>query len=304
MDTALTSDVTANDIPVEIPDEQLDKFFESGGKEPLIADEPEAEPVQEATQPEEKPAEEAQQDKDFERNYKAAMHEERERRKDMQRALEEQRQRADRLEQTFQKLVERANQANQPQPPNFEEDPIEALRYEQQKIKQMQAERDNYLVQKEQYEQQQRAQMEFVNKYRASANEYAKTQVDFPKAYQYLVETRREEFLTAGYSPEYVEQLIHEDEAAIVANAFQTQKNPAEVIYNLAKKRGYQLTDAQPVQKNEQKLEQMEKGLQASKSLGNVSGKAAKDHITLEDLASIEDDDEFSKLFDKIVKRK
>lgn len=303
--TASQGDVTANNDTIDISDEQVDKYFESGGTDIDLPDSAESQEshqtdlqkAEDKTVKNEAGAEATKQDpeKDIDRNYKAAMHEEREKRKDIQRQLEEnkrlvdeQKLRAEKLETTFQNFIQRVTQP-QEKVPSFEEDPIEALRYQQEQIAKKLQQHDQNNQQRSQQEQTWQAYSQFMTAYHNSAKEFAKTQTDFTQAYTYLHTQRKEELLDAGYNTQQADILLQEDEAAIVANAFSQNKNPAEIIYNLAKRRGFTAAQQQTSQakNNVQKIQAMEKGMQASKSLSNAGGKA-ENTLSLESLASMD----------------
>jgi dihydroorotate dehydrogenase len=97
-------------------------------------------------------------------------------------------------------------------------------------------------------------------------------------------------------------QLLQEDEMAIALNAYNQGVNPAEVIYSIAKERGYNPA-AQTSQNNgqsaEQKILQTQKGMQASKSLSNTGGKTSTP-LSLEALAEM-DDESFDKYWSKVM---
>lgn len=320
-DTALTADVTA-----DISDEKVDKFFESGGNVDIEGqannevsrnDTNQTDPTQnqaiDNSQAQTAKTEEAAKTDDkqteFERNYKAAMHEERERRKELQRQLDEQRNQSAQMQNVLNKILERANQQQQPQAPDFNADPIEALRHNQETLARALEQQHMTLAQRQQIEQQQLQKQQFINQYSHSAKEYANEVKDFGDAYKYLNDSRLKEYLEAGYTQQQANELLESDELAIVAKAYQDGVNPASRIYNLAKLRGYQFKQQQAqaqTQSADKKLETLEKGMQASKSLNNLSGQGEK-QVTLEALAQMSNDelDEFldnNKNWNKVLK--
>ena len=242
-----------------------------------------------------------------------AMHEERMRRKEIQQELQEIRNRNQSLEQNFQRVMERVNQSQQPRPPTFDEDPLNALRFENERIKQ-------HLHQQQLIEQRRAEeanffsrQQQFVNRYQQDAMDFAAANApDFKEAYNFLTQSRLNEYKEAGYSSQQANQLLIEDEMAIASKAYSDQVNPAERIYKLAKARGYK--QAPPEQKPEdkklenieQKLDQIEKGVKASKTLNNVGGKRDFSQMTLDQVSQLSEDelDEFvsnKKQWDKFI---
>jgi chemotaxis protein histidine kinase CheA len=309
----MTDQTAVADVTGDITDTQVEQFFEKGGNVDLQAEtKQEASVENEAQQKTEQTEQKVDQQQDAQNadkkvNY-GALHEERERRKELQRQLQEQQQRTQKLEQTFQKLIERVQPPQQQQhEPSFDEDPIEALRVQNEKLARSVQEQNQTLAEQRAYAERVRQFEEFRNRYAESAQAFAKDQPDFGSAYHHLVKSRLDEYTHAGYTRKEAEQLLIEDEAAIVAKAYRDGVNPAERIYSLAKIRGYQAAaknqpaSVDKLEESVQKLEQLQKGLQASKSLSGGGGKAQAP-LTLEAVANM-DDEEFEKIdWNKLMK--
>jgi hypothetical protein len=180
----------------------------------------------------------------------------------------------------------REQQAQQPQQPSYEDDPLGTLRSKQENL-------ENFLAtQAQAYQQQQQQQMvqqQFIRRYEESAKAFMQDKPDFLDAYKYVAADLTKQYEAAGYPAEVVQRLLHEDEAAIVANAYNDGVNPAERIYNLARVRGYNTSQKVAGNSADQKMSQLEKGIKASKSLSTVSDKSPKGRMTLEDVASMSD---------------
>jgi hypothetical protein len=302
---------------VELNDQQIDKFFESGGEVELAASEQDsnAEQQQQELKQEEIKQEEQQQQqeqqtdqqKEHERNYRAAMHEERERRKQIEAELRDTKIRMQRMEEIWHKMQTQAQGQNQPaiEIPDYEQDPMGHLRVKQ-------ALQEQYLQQQAEYLQQQyqRAQLEYqkkqlLQKYATDAQIFKQQTPDFLDAYKFLFESRKKEYLAARFSLDKTNELIEEDELAIAINAYEQNVNPAEIIYAIAKERGYRPAAQQQTQTTntqataEQKIAQVQKGLQASKSLSYAGGKT-QTPLSLEALAEM-DDESFDKFWDKVI---
>lgn len=238
--------------------------------------------------------------------YKSMAESERVRRKEIQKQIDAIKQENEQLKTTFNRILSKAQeQAEQANIPSFETDPIGALKYENQKLQNKVNELDQNNLQSKQEKDIQNRQTQFINEYRAKANEFKRSTPDFDDAYNFLLENRMQEFEMAGFTPEQATQLVHEDEAAIAANHLAKGSNPADAIYKLAKLRGYRGKNAvnpqDQLQANQQKILNLEKGLKAAKSV-NAGGSNAKDVYSLEAIAAM-DDDEFSKQdWNKILK--
>jgi hypothetical protein len=290
-------------VTADLSDQQVEEFFETGGE---IND---SQPTEENAQEQEDNESETQGSEDqdntdgnqkFEKkvNY-GALHEEREKRKELQRKVQDVERKNQRMEETFQQLIQKIQyqqaQPPHPQMPSYEEDPVGSIRARQEQIERFLAQQQQQSYEQQQLEQtrqmQYTAQQQFLDRYQKSAEAYKQEKPDFKEAYQHLVHSRVGEYQQAGYSVDEARRLLEEDEAAIVAKAYNDGVNPAERIYNLARARGFQ----GGVNANKERIEQLEKGVQASRSLSNVSGKPGKAALRLEDIANLSDE-EFSKV--------
>jgi hypothetical protein len=92
---------------------------------------------------------------------------------------------------------------------------------------------------------------------------------DYTDAAEHLKTTRLDELKEAGFTGDDLNRALAQDMFSIVTRAMQAGKDPAEVVYNLAKRRGY------GVDKNATKLQTIAKGQQAARSMpsgGRPSG--------------------------------
>lgn len=321
----------ADAITEAFGDQETTDFFEKGGYEDSTEDvsavestpenennsESETETNDSETIAETENAEEGDQEsegvesgsKNDQDRFRAMADEERIKRKEIQKQIETIKQENESLKATFNKILskaqEQAKAANEPQPPSFEDDPIAALKYENDQLKKEMNGFKEFTTKQQEQAEYARKQNEFVNTYRSKAEEFKQSNPDFQEAYDYAMKGRLEEFKIAGYTDQQARQLIIEDEAAIVANALSQGKNPAESIYNLAKLRGYKkestLNTQDKINANQQKIDAMERGLKSGKSLSN-SGGVARENLTPEAIAEM-DDDEFAKFdWNKLLK--
>lgn len=226
----------------------------------------------------------------------AAFHEERERRKELQKRVAEQEEFNKRLEERQTKILEALAARNTQAEPEYV-DPLAALESEVKTIKgAFQKSAEQLEAEKKAWEAEQR----LVSKYRASIEAYAKDAPDFMDARNYLVNDKIKELKALDFSEEEIAAEIKAIERNIVERAYSREKNPAEVIHALAKEKGYK------VKAPEKKVEDIDKGLKASKSLGSTGGKNDND-TTLESLSPSEladmTDDEFNALFTKLEKQ-
>lgn len=315
-DQSLDQNPPVQESPGEPTDAEMNAFLEAEAAEeqenpmPAPTQEPEPEPEQEPKvepEPEKEPApaQEEQAQQNEHQRYKAMADEERIKRKETQKQIDQLRAENEQLKTTFNKILTRAQEQQEAQAPSFEEDPINALRHENEKLKTKVDQLDQDSVRSRQQAEADQKQQQFINTYRTKANEFKRATPDFDDAYNFLIENRMQEYEVAGYSKEQAEQLAMEDEAAIAANHLGKGGNPAEAIYKLAKLRGYSgksiINDHEQIKENKDRLKEnqakidnLERGLKASKTV-NTGGANAKESLSLEDVAAM-DDTEFSKL--------
>lgn len=272
------------------------------GREPEI-DESENETKEEEKKPEDKKEEPAATELKEEEPEKkvlvphGAFHEERERRKELQKKLAEQEERSKTLEDRQNKILEALAARNTPVQEQEYIDPLAKIESELQQVKTTiqksaaQIEEDNKNKEKE---------AKFFNRYRASVDAYTKDAPDFKEAYNYLIESRAKELSVFIKDQDKLNQRLAMDERSIVEEAFANEQNPGEVIHALAKERGYKMKEP------EKKIEDIDKGLKNSKSLGSggkVSGSEDNlSSLSAEDLRDMSSE-EFDALYSKLKKQ-
>jgi len=115
---------------------------------------------------------------------------------------------------------------------------------------------------------------------------YEKTVPDFNAAYEHIRTIRAEDLRSVGILESEIPKVLLQDELNIAQNAIQRGKNPAEEIYNMAKRYGY-ATKAGTVPAT-QKIADLKRGLDASKQLSRASPES---ELTLEGLKDAGDSD-------------
>lgn len=290
----------AEDIPVDISNEQVDKFFsgeDAGLPETTeVPQEATPEPVAEVKEPEEKPEPEVQKTVPL-----AALHEERQRRKELAENLRRIEEQNRLMEERFKMIQDRLK----PQAPSFDEDPLAALKHQNDELARKAQEYEQRFSQFDQVQQQEAARQQFITRYQQEAQQFAQQAPDFNDAYKFLIQSRQAELASVGYNPQEISMLVQQEEAMLVGKAFEDGVNPGERVYAMAKARGYSKPEVKQEVKPEvkpdaeQKLDALQKGQQASASLSAVAGKGG-DSVTLEMLATLSGD-EFDKYWEKLV---
>ena len=175
------------------------------------------------------------------------------------------------------------------QAPNEQEDPVGAIVHETRQTRQ-----EIEAFKKQQEEERriraaQNAQAQLVQYWQSQAQAFAAKQPDFPQSYQHLFENFVSELQEAGYDEQQASVVAQNYWADIVGRARMDGVNPAERMYNLAKRRGYKPAT--------EKIETIKKGTEATSPLASAGGKPPS-NLTAEAIANLPMD-EFEKLLKK-----
>jgi len=137
----------------------------------------------------------------------------------------------------------------------------------------------------------------FVTNYRNDAATFEQANPDYKQAYNFLLQSRAAELQAIGYDdPKALHDAIVADEYAIAQLALSKGKSPAEVIYGLAKQRGYKAAagdkpganaDPDAAAAAAERLANIERGQNANKSLNGAGGGAGENEMTAERLLAM-----------------
>lgn len=223
-----------------------------------------------------------------------AFHEEREKRKKEEaarRALEDKiKVMEDRFSAVMQQIQQPQRQPEpEPPPPNPEEDIFGAFRHTQQKLQELEA-RDKQVREHQQRQQQINS---VLYRYKSDADAFSGETPDFKDAYGHLVQSRHAELEAMGFAdPAQREQIIRQNEMEVVFNAYRMGKNPAQVVYEMARHRGYARKEQQAARPDPRaKLESVAASQVANKSLSSAGGSSGGGQMTLERLAAMSNED-------------
>lgn len=278
-------------------------FFESGGKTEIPGGEKVAEPEKITTEktatdaPGDKAAEPAKvkADKVEKMISLSALHEERGRRKAIEtekRAMETQ---LAELRGKF-SIIEKLNAPKEPDPPTTETDIFGVVNNTVQTVadiqKRMKADDEAKKAEGE--------HQTLVNTYRMDAAQFRAKSPDFDAAYNHLLNSRADELRAMGYNdPAQLHQALTNDEVNIAKQAAANGASAAEIIYNLAKLRGYAKPEPKPdpdeaakaaaaaSKAASDKIETINRGQAANKSLSNTGGSAGDGDMTGEMLLKL-----------------
>jgi len=141
----------------------------------------------------------------------------------------------------------------------------------------------------------------------AQEQEFAKTQPDYRDAYRYAAEVRDKELQALGYSdPAVRANITRMNTAEIVSNALQQGRNPAELVWEYARARGFrppayaQDASARPASPEAK----IAAGMQVAGAKLNQGGATGEGELSAKDLAGISDPEEFEKAWKKVFGRK
>jgi hypothetical protein len=261
------------------------KFFESGGQAmpetpaevtppPVVTNDPPPAPVEDKQVP------------------LAALHEARQ----IQKELREQakkaqdearlaREKAEKMEQTFQSfLSERTKEAA----PKYEEDPLGALKYENDQLKKKYEEVETGIKQTQDDWQRSQQYQHFTQQVVSQEAAYKQNVADYDQAVAYLKKVRLDDYADLGYEPAAAHEALQNEIFGLAQAAMSKGKNAADVAYKMAQRYGYK------VQQVADKLDTLAKGQEASKSL---AGGKAEVPLTLNAISQLTEDQQ-----DEIIK--
>ncbi len=217
----------------------------------------------------------------------AAMHEERERRKAVEAENVRLREERARFDERL-KVIQELNKPKEDEPdlgPDPEADPVGAIKWMRDQQARLGEQSRRSATQQEEAQREQAMRAHLVDAYRADASQFRQQNPDFGDAYQHLLKTRQDELSAIGYSPAEINAAIEADELAIAQRALSNGRSAAEVVYNLAKQRGYAKKEAaDPNQDAGKRIEKIAEGQERGKSLAQAGGTAAGTEMTAERL--------------------
>jgi len=266
-------------------------YFENGGEESASTDveQVDATEAAEISTSEEPQAEEsAEQQKPTKTVPLAALHEERAKAKEMRQKLqmlEEQTRIGNlRLQQLAAAMQQRAAQ-DQPQIPEFDQDPATNLHARLQQTEAKQRELDQYAAMHRQEAERQAAIQDLTNHVNRQEQEFVAQQPDYHQALNHLKVAEVNALTALGHDERSAQEIVLRNFGAMAWELRQHGASIPDRVYALAKARGY---NPQQVT-SQQKIQTAQRGVSAAKSLGNC-GKVSS-NLSLEALANLPSDE-------------
>lgn len=221
-----------------------------------------------------------------------ALHEERQRRQEFQREVEE-------LRRWRQEREAAEAKAKEPALPNPEQDPYGYLRAQIDRLSNGQEAERKQREQAAQRTQQEAAARQIMDRGASLERDFAEKNKDYPEALAFLTNARAEElrdmFPTA--TDEQIGKMVEQDAMGALFLSLRQNRNPAELLYQQAKRRGWQPKAKEQEQESEakEKIERLQKGQEQAGGLGGAKG-SAPPATSIEQALRLSDE-EFAKRF-------
>jgi len=246
-----------------------------------------------------------------------ALHKERERRKGVETELMTVRERQARADERLAVLIEILSKADEPdQPrqvapakdtamPDAATDPLGALAHALNKIASLEQTVQQSAKRQTEAEKaaaERSSEVALRNAYQNDAIRYVKETPEFADAYRFLIQQRHSEFEAMGVTDiGERNNLIAQEERALVAQSIGSKRSPAQMLHNLAKARGFKAAAPQP--DPVQKIEQIARGQKTAGASLSGAGGSAGEGLTASALADM-DEEQFAATVAKLGKAK
>jgi hypothetical protein len=264
-----------------------------GETEEEIPEAPQEETTLEVEEPEETveakaPSEELEEDKKV---SLSALNESRAQLRQTQNELAQMREQMAKFEQMREQLDEyRRSTQQKSEEDEFNTDPLGTLRKQISGIEDKIVTRDQ--EQRESSERQQQEQHLFQT-ISSQVVEFKSSHPDYDSALNHVLETRKNELMAMGATEQDAQMRVAAEAQEIALTAVNSGRNAGEVVYQLAKARGYE------GKKAADKLSKIDKGQKASNTLSGSSG-APDSEIGIAEIDGM-NDEEFDKWWDKNI---
>lgn len=167
-------------------------------------------------------------------DQQGATRQERQRRRELERTVSEMREQVERLSQG--RAAPTGEQAQRPDPT---EDPIGYLEYVEGMLQGSEKERSE--LERVQAVQRQAAEQvqQVVTRVADFEADFRETHTDYDKAAEHLYEVKKSEYVENGYSADEAHHAVMQEFLTRAQRAFAANKDPAEIIYSLSKRAGF-----------------------------------------------------------------
>ena len=229
-----------------------------------------------------------------------ALQEERAEKKQLREELKQFREWQAALTQRLQQLPSNPGQVETAPPPDPHTKPLDYINHVLGKLQSNTVELQQWRQQQEAAAQQRATVQQYADWAAAQEQEFAKAQPDYRDAYRYAAEVRDKELQALGYSdPAVRANITRMNTAEIVSNALQQGRNPAELVWEYARARGFAPKGGKPGAEVK-----IAAGMQVAGAKLNQGGATGEGELSAKDLAGITDPEEFEKAWKKVFGRK
>lgn len=229
-----------------------------------------------------------------------ALQEERAEKKQLREELRQYRDWQQQLAQRLQQMP--ATQA--PQAPDPQTRPLDYINHVLGNMQNTTAELQQWRQQQEAETRQRAAVQQYASWATSQEREFSKEQPEYHDAYRYAADARDRELQALGYADASTRaNIVRMNTGEIINNAIQQGRNPAELVWEYARARGF----APKGGRNSGNVEAQAKiaaGLQAAGGKLNQGGSGGESEVSAKDLAGITDPEEFEKAWKRVFGRK
>lgn len=246
------------EIVNENPNPEPELSQEDAEQAQFLAEEPETEPETEPEQPLEEPQQQEPSTVDATKyqNVQKALSQSRFEQRQTQRQLKE-------MREMLGQLAQPAQERGEDPVIDVDNDPIGAIRYLTAKVNAYEHQAQQQAQQHQAKEQEQAIRGQ-IQTYMAESEAVARSDYpDYNEAAQYLVQSRQNELQALGYPQDTILNTIRDEYEGLAYQAMQNGQNPAYLVYNQARARGF--TGPQPEQQKPQPAAAAQKQLTAMK---------------------------------------
>jgi hypothetical protein len=290
------------------------KFFESGGQDVATellestpaATPPEEQATQETASAPVEPASAAPERDSREGRFVPlqALQEERAEKKQLREELRQYREWQSQLAHRLQQMP--ASQPSQaPMAPDPRTRPLDYINHVLGNVQRNTTELQQWRAQQEATAQQQTAVQQALDWAEEQGRDYVQTQPEYHEAYRFAEETRDKELKALGYGPGERAAIVKANRMEIINNALQLGKNPAELIWEYARARGFLSKGSRKDASAEAQAQaKIAAGLQAAGGKLNRGGATGEGEMSAKGLSGIGDPDEFERAWKKVFGRR
>ena len=196
----------------------------------------------------------------------------------------------------------------------YQEDPVGYLRDQnallQQQIEETRRQQQSFLQAQQQSVQESAQMRQLTQHINTLEQQFRSQQPDYDEAFRFVQERRLRDMDAIGIaSPEQKQQALYQEILGMSGRAIQEGRNPAELVYSLAKSWGFQPSSSQteglenavqePARTQPSKLDRIQRGQQMSTSLSDSGGAPKGGELSLADIERMSDED-FDKLWSEL----